>query len=137
MHTLEKIADARLKPFAIWVPKSGSTAAAVPEAMKLVADPRVENFWDEDGAALKAFQPPLGLDQDAWDLYLIYLPGTVWEGAIPPKPVFFMHQLWKAPDAPLFDGPVFAEKVRAALSGSLVSSPRPDTQDHTKTSSKW
>jgi hypothetical protein len=41
------------------------------------------------------FAPRLGLIGTAWDVYLVYERGVRWEGADPPAPSFWMHQLTK------------------------------------------
>lgn len=65
----------------------------VPKATKLLPDERVTHYWDGDKKLGEAYKPVLGLDQTAWDVYLLYPPDAEWKTQDPPKPVFWMHQL--------------------------------------------
>ena len=57
-------------------------------------DPRVSHFWDADGDLKWRYGALLDLpdDQPAWDIYMVFQQGTIWQEA-PPKPDFWMHQL--------------------------------------------
>lgn len=113
-------AGQRLRGYVVWVPKLGAQSEHVPEATRTVTDTRATHYWDSSGYTLRAFRQPLGLDADAWDVYLLYRPGVRWEQPAPPAPDFWMHQLGGRdnPDVvgPLLDGPTFAAKVREAAS---------------------
>jgi len=66
-------------------------------------DDRVSYYWDPDRAAGKSFKKTLGLWQTAWDVYLLYSPGTRWDD-FAPMPHYWMHQLTMAnADAPSLD----------------------------------
>ena len=87
-------------------------------ATRMVPDPRALHYWDESGLTLGAFQTVLGLPEDAWDVYLLYGPSVRWEGDLPPKPDYWMHQLESAEGlAPFLDPDVFAERATALLRG--------------------
>ncbi len=82
----------------VWI--SINAWGALPEAQSLAREAdhtRWTHFWDAEMLAGKLFKAPLKLNSDyptAWDVYLIYAPGIHWsEGAPPPKPTFWMHQL--------------------------------------------
>lgn len=111
---LAQIADPRLRAYVVWVPKVGAQESNVPEATRLVPDRRARHYWDGAGILLRSFRPPLGLRDDAWDVYLVYGPNARWEGAEPPRPEFWMHQL-PIDHAPMFDPQVFAARVRRVL----------------------
>jgi hypothetical protein len=111
---LGRIADPRLAAFVVWVPKVGAAEGDVAAATRVVPDARARHYWDGTGAMLRAFRPPLDLDRDAWDLYLLYGPEARWDGATPPRPRFWMHQL-DVSHAPHFDAAVFAARTRALL----------------------
>ena len=66
-----------------------------------------------DGLELKVD----GEEVYAWDVWLVYGPDAVWEGELPPKPEYFMHQLWAlgGTDLPRFDSEVFAQRVHQLL----------------------
>ena len=72
---------------AVWMPilASDNRPAAV-DAVQLLPQSRVTNYWSDDRAAGNAFQkivPERG--RIAWDAYLIYAPGKTTEW--PPKPM--------------------------------------------------
>lgn len=75
-------------------------------ATALFADDRLINYWARDKGVGALFQPAIGLENEvAWDVYLVYRPGRVWEGASPPVADEFMHQLWaKLPAEKMLDG---------------------------------
>ncbi len=106
-----------LRGYAVWVPKAGGRAAQVGAAAARVPDPRVAHFWDAAGRALVAFRAPLAIDQDAWDVYLLYPPGVRWDGEAPPRPAFWMHQLDALRGGPIppLDAARFAARARALL----------------------
>jgi hypothetical protein len=60
----------------------------------------------------------LGLEREvAWDVYLVYPPGVVWEGETPPSPAAFMHQLsGRLPADRHLDGPGLAADLRRVAS---------------------
>ena len=72
--------------------------------------------WQSRGGALlvRGYVKPLGLGQPAWDIYMIYRAGALWEGNQPPAPEFWMHQLPGA-DAPRLDPAEFARRLKAEL----------------------
>jgi hypothetical protein len=103
----------RLAGFTIWVPMLGGKAGNVPDAMTLAPDPRVAHYWDESNDLGIAYERVLPVSTGpAWDVYLIYAPGIVWNGADPPKSSFWMHQLAIA-NAPHLDVALFADRARA------------------------
>jgi hypothetical protein len=106
-----------LRGYAVWVPASGGRAADVPSATTTANDPRIRQLWDERGVELTAFRAPLHLSSDAWDVYLIYAPGVRWQGATPPAPSYFMHQLeaLEGSGVPELDGDVLLLRARALL----------------------
>ncbi len=106
----------RLVGFTIWVPMLGGTAGNVPDAMTLATDPRVSHYWDANNDLGLAYEGVLPVSVGpAWDVYMIYAPGIVWDGALPPKPSFWMHQL-AITNAPHLDAAIFAARARALVS---------------------
>ena len=53
----------------------------------------VAHAWDPERNAGGLYAKTLGLSSVAWDAYLLYQAGVVWQGDLPPKPSFWMHQL--------------------------------------------
>lgn len=86
-------------------------------ATRIVSDPRALHYWDGNGLTMAAFQRVLNLPGDAWDVFLLYGPGARWDGELPPKPDYWMHQLG-GPEkgAPFLDPDVFARQANQLLS---------------------
>jgi hypothetical protein len=105
-----------LKAFVIWVPMSRGMERDVPKATSEVADPRATHYWDGDGQLVKAYREVLGLNEPAWDIYLLYGPAARWDGERPPRPQYWMHQLGSKrrprANAPFWDAAAFLDKVR-------------------------
>ena len=76
-------------------------------ASRYLPDPRVSHFWDDKRAVTHAYRRALAVNQDPWDVYLLYGPQAHWTGADPPAPDFWMQKVG-FPQAPLFDGGTFA-----------------------------
>jgi hypothetical protein len=122
---LAREASPKLRAYVVWVPKTEGAREDVPDAMDFVPDARARHFWDGGGALMAAYTSVLGLSEDAWDIYMVYGPGARWPaqpGALPPPPVYWMHQLGP-PEAPRVHGPyldagAFAARVRALLVAS-------------------
>lgn len=63
-------------------------------AAALMADPRVEHYWDGEDRVGSAFTPHIaGLEIPAWDVWMLFAPGVRWEGEVPPEPTAWEHQL--------------------------------------------
>lgn len=99
----------------VWQPKRGGQEKDVAEASATFPDPRARHFWDGAGWTLEHFKSVLDIQVDAWDLYLIYGPEARWDGAGPPGPMFWMHQLMGVDNGPLLDADAFAVEVAGAL----------------------
>lgn len=101
----------------MWVPKRQGHESDVALATKFVPDPRASHYWDGDKLLVHQYDTVLGLGQDAWDVYLLYGPKARWDGATPPAPDFWMHQL-NTDAGPRLDPQVFAAQANKALSAS-------------------
>lgn len=103
----------------MWQPKLGATEKHVEDATRLITDDRATHYWDGPGSTLRSYRKTLAIAEDAWDIYLIYGPEAVWEGALPPRPVLWMHQLGTVSrprvDAPYLDSSIFSRRVDALL----------------------
>lgn len=103
-----------MKVYAVWLPMVPTDfERTVPKATKLLPDERVIHYWDGDKKLGAAFDPVLGLDQTAWDVYLLYPPDTEWKEQ-PPKPIFWMHQL-ELESAPTLNGETLASQIKKIL----------------------
>lgn len=83
-----------LKGFIVWLPMlSGDDEAAVTGQSATFHDDRVGEGWDRARRVGDAFARSLELQGTAWDVYLVYDRNVRWDGADPPTPSFWMHQL--------------------------------------------
>ena len=111
---LKKNASPAIRAYAVWVPKRGGKESQVAEATATVPDTRARHFWDGAGYLVKAYPSVLGLAVDAWDIYMIYEPDARWDGATPPAPAYWMHQLSGA-TGPELDEAIFEQHLAQAL----------------------
>jgi copper chaperone CopZ len=87
-----------LRGFIGWLPMlAADDAASAATQASSFRDPRLSQAWDGQRTAGALFARMLKLKGTAWDVYLLYPRGVRWEGAAPPEPTFWMHQL-KAED---------------------------------------
>jgi copper chaperone CopZ len=83
-----------LRGFIVWLPMlSGDDEAAVTSQSATFHDDRVGEGWDQARRVGDAFAKSLKLQGTAWDVYLVYDRNVRWDGADPPTPSFWMHQL--------------------------------------------
>lgn len=121
---LSKTNDPRLQTFVVHVPRMTPPPKEkdVPEAAKLIHNDYVHHYWNPSGSFGRELSDGLGLKVDgeqvyAWDVWLVYGPDAVWDGEHPPKPDYFMHNLWALgeTDLPRFDSKVFAQRAHQLL----------------------
>lgn len=121
-NVLAREADPDLRVYLAWVPMFRGMERDVPRAMGEMPDPRAAHYWDGDSLLVKGYRQTLGMQEDAWDIFLIYGPDAAWEGDAPPAPQFWMHQLGRpgAPrvGAPYLDADTFLAKLREVLAAS-------------------
>jgi len=100
----------------IWTPMllaDTLTAANMREAG--FSDPRLRQHWDQDRILGRLLSQTLNLKESiAWDVYLLYPPNHVWDQALPPSPLFWMHQL-DEDAALLLDPPRLKQQIRTIL----------------------
>ncbi len=104
-----------LRLYVVWVPMLGATEEYVPEATRMLDDPRALHFWDGEGFFTEAFERVLELAGPAWDLYLLYPPGERWQAELPPRPEQWMRQHGAPEDLPLD-----AARIAGALATSRM-----------------
>ena len=103
-----------LAAYAVWEPiLRTDDARASRKATTLLPDPRVHHFWTATQDLGELFQPAIDLETEpAWDVYLIYPRGVVWDGERPPRPAYFMHQLaGRLPADRALDGEALAGRI--------------------------
>jgi hypothetical protein len=97
----------------------GMTGAARAGARRL-PDARIRHYRDDEALLADRYAPALGLPADvpAWDVFLLFVPGTRWQEELP-APAFWMHQLDRGPPARHLDAAKLAaevERLRGARS---------------------
>lgn len=98
--------------YVVWSNQVGGKEQNVPKAAGLVADRRALHYWDGEQRVGKAFQPILQTPEAAWDVWLLFDRGVQWEGATPPAPAWWEHQLYLMPSENRLDPARFAKKAR-------------------------
>ena len=119
--SLPRAEDFRL--YILWLPVlEGDTPQAAEQVQeRLPTDDRLRHFWDHDLKLSQAFHQLLQLGQRprphhiAWDIFLLYGAGTVWNEE-PPMPEFWMHQLFLE-DVPELDAAVLKRQLERSLRG--------------------
>jgi hypothetical protein len=77
----------------VWIDVlAGDDVAGAGRARDLFVDARVAHFHDPDQRAGRAFAEVLGVQDFAWDVYLLYEAGAEWEDPAPAPRAWF-HQL--------------------------------------------
>lgn len=116
---LESIDSDRLVVYAVWEPiLRTDDERSSRKASALFPDSRARHYWTDTQDVGKMFQGPIDLrSEPAWDVYLVYPPGVLWDGEDPPKPVTFMHQLvGRLPEDLHLDGDRLGSTIRRLLS---------------------
>lgn len=114
---LQKNQDSRLAAYVVWVPELGAQLKNVASATVLIPDPRAKQYWDPDEVVGVKYGRALGIDGPAWDVYMLFEAGKVWNRSEPPKPDFWMHQLGGVTNAPRLDPVEFAKRTSQLLGG--------------------
>jgi hypothetical protein len=71
-------------------------------------EPRAMHWWDDDNVLSKQYAPVLGIEGEAWDIYLLYDKDATW-GDAPPKPAYWQEQLGISPETQLDRAKLTAE----------------------------
>jgi len=87
----------------VWVPvlRGRPVESAANDESDILADRRVTQFVDVDGAISKVYAKVINLPPPlpAWDVYFVFGPDARWpdgHGSDPPAPLYWMHQLGRA-----------------------------------------
>lgn len=104
-----------LRLYAVWLPilEDDSRDKAL-ELAGSFDDKRVISIWDSEGVSSRQWQLALRIDQQAWDVYMIYDKGHRWISA-PESPDFCMRQLSGLTDIPFWNRRVFESKLREVV----------------------
>jgi len=120
-NVISRIHSKDFRTYAVWEPiLRTDDERSSRKAVALFPDERVKNYWVRSRAVGELFQAPIDLSgEPAWDVYLVYAPGILWDGDAPPEPTFFMHQLGgRLPDGQRLDGPELHDVVDGLLNES-------------------
>ena len=97
MDVLERVESEAVVADLVWIPKLESDSfEAAEELYPTSPDPRVRLWWDGDGVLMETVAEHMCAEV-AWDVYLMYDPGRVWEGDSPGAPDAFFHKLSECP----------------------------------------
>lgn len=117
-NVISKIDRQDFLAYAVWEPilKTDDERASR-KAVTLFPGERVKNYWVHTRAVGELFRPAINLEgEPAWDVYLVYAPGILWEDDTPPEPTFFMHQLrGRLPDDQRLDGSKLRDGIAKIL----------------------
>lgn len=119
---MDQVQNDKLRSYSVWVPiLLPDTERAVPNAATRLPDKRVTHFWDGKGELVEAYTTILptknaqtGDFVKAWDVYLVFAPGIEWKDQ-PPKPSFWMHQLYSVDPKNSFESKNLATELQKLL----------------------
>ena len=117
-EVLDRVRSDSLVAFVVWEPILGADReGAARRATTFISDPRARHYWTDGLQVGESFQSAVPLvDEPAWDVYLVYAAGVEWEGANPPAPSYYMHQLsGRLPAGRRLNGRTLAQKIDEAL----------------------
>jgi hypothetical protein len=83
----------------VWSSQLGAEEHHARQAAELMLDPPVSHYWDPEQRVGAAFQDRLGLSAPAWDVWLLFAPGSRWDAGAALVPAWWEHQL-RVLDAP-------------------------------------
>lgn len=91
----EQISHPRLTGTIIWEPiMADDDISAAINQRGVFQDSRVQHYWDAEKVLGKIIADSmLENTPTAWDIYLLYQPGSQWKNEKFPVPDFWMHQL--------------------------------------------
>lgn len=107
--------DPRVRTFVVYVPELRAKPADIGPTVSLLPGKQVSRYWDPVGASEKLYEGLLQTPGPAWDVWMVYVPGRRWEGAVPPAPDFWMDQLEGMPASHYLDAGRFATQVKTLL----------------------
>jgi len=99
---LERDRSAPLRVFVVWAPNVPGDSRELVDR-RVISDPRVTSFWDEQGTAEQWFAKNVKPETVSWDAYFLFGPRARW-GSEPDAPV--------SSGSPLFND---KEELEAAL----------------------
>lgn len=125
-QVLNTVGVPQVSSYIIWTPQSHpSSALDAPETIPKAVEQPVYHFWDSDRHLLRVFLSVLGLTQHHQDIYMLYEPGALWLGPLPPAPTYWMRRLdadtGPQPAGTRFDAGDFATHLAHSLNSCGAS----------------
>ncbi len=91
---MDEVAIENLSVHVVWSSQLGAKAKHVAGGAELMQDSRATHYWDPDQRIGAAFQKHIAdLSSPAWDVWMLFAPGVLWQGEQPPAPSWWEHQL--------------------------------------------
>ena len=91
---LEEVEIENLSVHVVWSSQLGAKEKHVAGGAELMDDARASHYWDPENRVGTAFQRHIAnLSSPAWDVWMLFAPGVVWQDDIPPAPTWWEHQL--------------------------------------------
>lgn len=121
-YVLDRIPNPNLRVYIVWEKiRADDSRQHALKAATFAADPRVTNFWSEARVTGEAFRERVGFKTSpAWDVFLLFPAGAVWEKGVVPTPSETMCNLSGPPqdvgNLPHLNGARLEEQVKALLS---------------------
>ena len=99
------------------MPQVEATAEDIPAVVAIVTGGNPSHYWEDSGRIGYLYEEVLGIDVFAYDVWMVYKPGIRWEEGFPPRPDFWMHNLWNVTkeQGPRLDSKAFAHEVNKLL----------------------
>ena len=120
-YVFDQVDDPRLHGFLVWGPMlDDDDRADALRASRFMDDPRSSHFWTDDDLLAARFSAAAGLPDGelAWDTFLLFAPGQVWQDGGPPQPALAMHVGKSLPAEQRLHGPTLQRQVRDLLDGA-------------------
>ncbi len=95
MHEiLRELPNANVKVYALWAPYlQTDSRAAAGRAAAYLSDSRASHFWDLWKFGSRVYADQFNYPQhEAWDLFVLYRPGILWQGEAPRPTTWFQHR---------------------------------------------
>lgn len=109
------LSNPHLRVFVVYVPTLGAQQRHALRAARLLHGANVTHYWDPSGRSGNIVQQTLTIPEYAWDVWLTYGPGAIWDGEAPPPPAAWAHQLGRLNVETRLDPQAFAADVRARV----------------------
>jgi len=112
---MKQVRDRRFRVYIVWMPiLQSDDLKTAQEQCSEFSDSRVVYYWDANRITGPLWQLVMKIPAFAWDIYLLYDKEAHWSKQ-PTVPIFWMHQLRGALDAPLLNVPELTAKTKQLL----------------------